>query len=284
LTGRETILEQYKTPDRLAARVRFHQAYSLAPKQFLEWAIERIRLEGHEHVLDAGCGTGTYLFPIADRLKEKGGRIVGMDLSEGMLEQLRERAAAYENVELVQGDLQKTLPFPDESFDIVMANFVVYHVDHIPHSIRELKRVLKKGGLLLLATGSHKNLHELEQIHTECKQILGFPPEAIHVRNHYSRFSIENGASFIRPHFPWFELHILYDQIRVESAEPVMEYYASGMMERGIEEGTELRQQIPDTLMKELYHAVKKKIERIIEREGEFRMQKQTGYFVAKKT
>ncbi|WP_164491626.1 class I SAM-dependent methyltransferase [Staphylospora marina] len=280
---RESVLAQYKGPNRLETRIRFHRDCSRAPHPFPEWILDQIPLEGHEHILDAGCGTGVFLLPLAERLKGKSGKITGLDLSSGILKELKERAQGYDNVSLVQGDLQEKLPFPDETFDLVMAHFVLYHLEHIPHAIRELKRVLKPGGTLLLSTGSHKNLFELEQIHTECKQILGFPPEAVQNRNDYIRFSVENGASFIRPHFSWFELRTLCDQIVVRSSEALMEYYASGMMERGYEEGTELRTQIPDSLIEELYHAVRKKVDRIIEREGEFRMQKQTGCFIAVK-
>jgi SAM-dependent methyltransferase len=283
LESRKSILEQYKNSNRLSERVRFHQEYSQAPLPFLPWALERIRLTGDETVLDAGCGTGVYLFPIAEKLREKGGIIVGMDLSGGILEDLKEKAASYPNVKLVQGDLQQTLPFASETFDIVMANFVLYHVEDIPHAIRELKRVLKPGGHLYIATGSQKNLEELEQLNKECKHLLGFPSAAVQQRKPYTRFSIENGAAFLRPHFAWFELHALYDQIVVHEAEPVLQYYASGMMERGIELGTELRKQISDAMMEELYHLMRQKIQKIIDREGMFRLQKQTGYFVCRK-
>ncbi|TCS96853.1 class I SAM-dependent methyltransferase [Hazenella coriacea] len=280
---KDLVLQEYKNSRRLNTRVQFHVQYSQAPEPFLEWAIQQVNYRGDEHVLDAGCGTGVYLFPIANLLREKGGSIVGMDLSSGLLEELQEKVVDYPNIELIQGDLQQTLPFPDETFDIVMANFVVYHVEHINHTIQELKRVLKPGGRMIVGTGSQKNFYELEQIHIEAKKILAFPSEAIHHRNPYTRFSLENGAIWLRPHFPWFELHTQYDQIMVDQVEPVLEYYASGMMELGIESGTELREEITEEMIEDLYQVVRKKIEKVIDREGVFRMQKQAGFFIATK-
>lgn len=113
------------------------------------------------HLLDAGCGTGNYLQSISPYVKT----IVGVDASAGMLESAR--AKALPNVELQQAVLQD-LPFPDQTFDGVMVNFVLHHLDDtegcdngfpaVQLALKEIRRVLKPGGALIIQTSSHEQL------------------------------------------------------------------------------------------------------------------------------
>ena len=98
-------------------------------------------------VLDAGCGTGHQLKLIRDR--HPSWRLSGLDRSEAML-QVASRKLRDDNVVLQQGDLSKPLPFNDETFDAVISTNVLYTLpDPVAH-LRELRRILKKGGTLVL--------------------------------------------------------------------------------------------------------------------------------------
>jgi ubiquinone/menaquinone biosynthesis C-methylase UbiE len=91
-------------------------------------------------VLEAGCGTGRLL----NRLAPVAVQAVGADLSRGMLGTARGRGLA-----VVQADLG-ALPFPDGAFDLVYSFKVLAHVPHIEDALRELARVVRPGGRLLL--------------------------------------------------------------------------------------------------------------------------------------
>ena len=93
-----------------------------------------------DRVLDACCGTGD--LALAD--ERAGGRVVGLDFSERMLERARRKSAS---VEWVRGDLLE-LPFEDASFDAATVGFGVRNVADLERSLRELRRVLRPGGLL----------------------------------------------------------------------------------------------------------------------------------------
>lgn len=93
------------------------------------------------HVLDAGCGTGLILQRVQRELRS----LVGVDLSGGMLSKARQRSQAS----LVQASLTR-LPFADASFDAAYSFKVLAHVPDIQAAVKELGRVVRPGGHLIL--------------------------------------------------------------------------------------------------------------------------------------
>jgi|RhiMetdeSRZDD1v2_1073273.scaffolds.fasta_scaffold443913_2 ubiquinone/menaquinone biosynthesis C-methylase UbiE len=102
---------------------------------------------GAERVLDAGCGTGHTALALAPLVAE----VVGVDLTEAMLEQGRRLAAerGLTNVTFRTGDVEQ-LPFPDASFNIVASRYSAHHYPRPSAALREFARVLRPGGVFLL--------------------------------------------------------------------------------------------------------------------------------------
>jgi ubiquinone/menaquinone biosynthesis C-methylase UbiE len=100
-------------------------------------------------LLDIGCGTGTFLKII----KEKVGSVSGLEYNDGMIGKARELLG--DNCKLVQGSADK-LPFPDASFDVCTMNQVHHHFPNTDNyaftlrSFQEIHRVLKPGGIFVL--------------------------------------------------------------------------------------------------------------------------------------
>ncbi len=105
-------------------------------------------LRGHERVLDAGCGAGHTALAFAARAAE----VAAIDLTEAMLAQGRKlaRDRNLANITFKRGDVEQ-LPFADASFDIVTSRYSAHHYPHPLTAVREFARVLRPGGLLLLA-------------------------------------------------------------------------------------------------------------------------------------
>jgi arsenite methyltransferase len=124
-----------------------------------EQLLDMIRWRGDEMVLDVGCGRGMLLVGAALRLTT--GKAVGVDVwirgaitgnqPEAILENARIEGVS-DRVEVKEGDARQ-LPFPDDSFDVVVSNFVVHEFKTAPERekmMREIVRVLKPGGQLVL--------------------------------------------------------------------------------------------------------------------------------------
>jgi demethylmenaquinone methyltransferase/2-methoxy-6-polyprenyl-1,4-benzoquinol methylase len=91
-----------------------------------------------DRVLDACCGTGD----LALEAERRGGRVVGLDFSERMLELARKKSTT---IEWVQGDAL-ALPFPDGDFDAATVGFGVRNLEDLEAGLHELARVLRPGG------------------------------------------------------------------------------------------------------------------------------------------
>ncbi len=140
------------------------------PRPFMrrETMLELLAPAPGERVLEVGAGIGYYSLPVARSLGPDG-RLSALDIQPAMLDELMRRARAEEitTIEPVQGNAQ-VLPYPDATFD---AAFLVATLGEIPardQALRELRRVLKPGGRLVVGEGQPDphmvSLHALSAI------------------------------------------------------------------------------------------------------------------------
>ena len=131
-----------------------------------EFYLDKIAWRGDERVLDVGCGLGLFLIGAARRLKT--GRAVGIDLWQaedlsgntpaGTLNNATIEGEA-EKVDVLTGDARK-LPFDDASFNVVVSSNAlhnIYNTGERQTAVREIARVLKSGGRVLILDVRHIN-------------------------------------------------------------------------------------------------------------------------------
>jgi SAM-dependent methyltransferase len=142
-------------------------------------AFDEVLAAKPRRVLDVGAGRGE----LAERIKNEGIEVVALDQSERMVELTRERG-----VEAVVGDVQ-SLPFDEATFDVVVANFMLYHVPDVHRALAEIARVLRPGGRLVAATNGVGQLAELWEL-------VGRD-----LSDRWKLFMRETGEQFLRPDF-----------------------------------------------------------------------------------
>ncbi|MFA6485899.1 MAG: class I SAM-dependent methyltransferase [Candidatus Magasanikbacteria bacterium] len=108
----------------------------------------------NKKILDVGAGTGR----LSVRLSKMGASVTALDVSEKMLAKLKSKS---NKIESVIGDAE-SLPFPDNSFDIVVAAFLIVHLKDPRRFFDEAYRVLKEDGVLAVTNINQKEPPEIK--------------------------------------------------------------------------------------------------------------------------
>lgn len=111
--------------------------------EMLPELIKAAHIRSGEKVLDIGCGPGNS----SKILSDTGAEVTGIDFSQKMVD---EASANYSDISFHQADAEN-IPKPDNSFDVVVANYVVHHFADPDKVFSEITRVLKPGGRFVFA-------------------------------------------------------------------------------------------------------------------------------------
>jgi demethylmenaquinone methyltransferase/2-methoxy-6-polyprenyl-1,4-benzoquinol methylase len=118
-----------------------------------------------KHMLDVATGTGDFAIMAEKRLHAD--KIVGIDISEGMLTHGREkinRLGLSHKISLQLGD-SETISFPDQTFDAITVAFGVRNFENLAKGLSEMKRVLKPGGKLVILEFSNPTVFPIKQLY-----------------------------------------------------------------------------------------------------------------------
>jgi ubiquinone/menaquinone biosynthesis C-methylase UbiE len=111
-----------------------------------EQAIERMQLPATARVLDLGCGSGWATRLMAEKAKK--GRVVGIDISDEMVQLARDTSKSFDNVEFHVASAER-LPFADREFTHAFSMESLYYYEDMPSALKEILRVLIRGGLFV---------------------------------------------------------------------------------------------------------------------------------------
>lgn len=218
MNHKETVQNQYQDASNLNTRISIHDKYSENKQGFGNWVVSNYEIQSGMRVLELGCGTGIIWVGHED-VVEKCSELVLTDFSEGMLATARQNVGARANVAYKQVDIQ-AIPFEENSFDIVIANMMLYHVPDLQKGLSEVARVLKPGGKFYCATGGE---HGVAQRAAELLK-----PYGLEYRYELS-FSLQNGREQLAVHFSNIEMLEYIDALAVTNAQDLVDYIFSGI-------------------------------------------------------
>jgi ubiquinone/menaquinone biosynthesis C-methylase UbiE len=135
-------------------------------------AFEIAKIKRHDTVADIGAGTGY----ITEGLINKYVNVIAVDQSPSMLREMQKKFSKIDNIDYRVGD-SENLPIKDSEVNFAFANMYLHHVDNPEKSIKEMTRILKNGGKLII---TDLDEHTNEFLRTEqYDKWLGFKREDI---------------------------------------------------------------------------------------------------------
>lgn len=258
----QSLSTQYQNASNISARIRLHRDYSLNKEGWFHWLFSHLNLKPGMKILELGAGNGTLWSQNLDKLP-KGLTIVLSDISEGILADAKNEIGDNLEFQYAVFDAQK-IPFADDTFDLVIADHMLFYCDDIPKTLKEVRRVMKKGAWFTCSTYSKEHMHEITDLVQE------FNPEIVlSSTNLYDRFGLDNGAEILSKDFNDISCHKYQDAIELSESTPVISYILSC-------HGNQ------NAILLDHYNEFKNYVDEKVS--GGFHITKDVGYFICKKT
>ncbi|MFI0829054.1 class I SAM-dependent methyltransferase [Streptomyces roseolus] len=200
------------------------KAYDSLPLPHQQWGrrtLSRLSLTGTETVLDAGCGTGRDMAALLDLLP--GGRVIGVDGSSRMLEQLRTKLAdRLDRLDVIEADLTKPLEL-DGPVDAISSVATFHWITDHASLFANLASSLRTGGQFVAECGGEGNV---ARINAAVEEVLGAAPEGREQVWYFAGVE-ETTARLREAGFTDVEVSLLPDPARLEAGDQLCSYLAT---------------------------------------------------------
>jgi ubiquinone/menaquinone biosynthesis C-methylase UbiE len=245
----------------LDARVVLHQRFSTNPYGWFNWVFdELVKLPDNAKILELVCGPG-YMWKECLQRIPAGWTITLSDLSSGMVDAAwRNLVVTGRNFKFEEIDAQ-SIPYPDETFDAVIANHMLYHVPDRKKALSEIKRVLKADSRLFAGTLGKEHMREMWD---RLERVAPVTRETI-----TSAFTLENGKEQLQEFFPRVEVSHYEDNLRVTDVSAIVAYVRSMTYTAEFSE--------------EQFRSIEREFTEAMKKNGEIFITKDSGLFEARK-
>jgi SAM-dependent methyltransferase len=220
MVTQQSVEEQYKAPMNLEARISLHVRFSTNKYGWHRWVFDQFEFRRGARVLELGCGVGRLWLDNVGRVPTDWD-VTLSDFSEGMLQKTMQNLVdsgfcfSYRVINV--GDIS----YPDEEFDAVIANHVLYYVEDRPRAFAEIRRVLKPGGRFYATTVGEQHMKEWRDLVTAFDVAIAFHDGTV------DGFLLENGVDQVAGWFEDIELRRYADGLIVTDAAALIDYIFS---------------------------------------------------------
>jgi ubiquinone/menaquinone biosynthesis C-methylase UbiE len=218
----EYVSNQYRNASNLNARIRLHQEFSTNRYGWQSWLFDQLNIMPESCVLELGCGAGHLWHENLERIPP-GLEITLSDVSAGMLEQARRNLKSSPVIFHFNVIDAQSIPFDKNSFDVVIANHMLYHVSNRDEALLEIQRITKPSGRFFASTIGCDHFKELSDLLARFDPQLAswgtLPPDS---------FTLENGSAQLGAYFSNVVLYRYLDALIVTDANLLMDYILSG--------------------------------------------------------
>lgn len=222
LTGLEKSLKnQYQDASNISARIHLHSLYSQNKQGWFPWIYEKMDVRSGMHILEIGCGDGELWVENMQILPEKL-NVVLSDISDGMVRDARRKIGHKDERFQYRVFDCMDIPLESDSFDLVIANHMLFYCENIEQVCKEVRRVLKPDGRLVCGTYGQEHMKEISNLVRQFDDRITLSAEKL-----YENFGKENGRTILEPFFSSVEWLQFEDELIVMDFEPLVSYVLS---------------------------------------------------------
>ncbi|MCL2213222.1 MAG: class I SAM-dependent methyltransferase [Oscillospiraceae bacterium] len=221
VTSPQVIKNQYGTDGSLDIRIRVKKRFSTSNQGWGSFLLQNFCLKPDNRILELGCGNAVFWKAVADRLPT-GIKLTLSDFSEGMLEAAKGNTNGLSFIENYAVIDAQSLPYSDNSFDVIIANYMLYHVPNVQKALSEISRILRPNGFFFAATFGKDNLKEVTDIfHDYDNRIDSVLNEMVAV------FGLENGGGILGKYFNSVEMEKFENNLHITEFDSLLDYFLS---------------------------------------------------------
>ncbi|WP_268056008.1 class I SAM-dependent methyltransferase [Clostridium estertheticum] len=215
----ENVKQQYSDDKNLSIRTNLHLKHSTNKQGFVSWLFDKYEFSDNCRILELGCGNGGQWQHQIENLP-KGCSLTLSDFSNGMVDIVRKNYSKYDNTSFQQIDIQN-ITFPNETFDVVIANHMLYHIPDLSKSLSEVNRVLKPGGKFYSTTNGNGGMRPF--LHNALKH---FNPASKSFTQEFS-FNLQNGYEILSDHFSDVKRIDFEDSLSITETQDLVDWIKS---------------------------------------------------------
>lgn len=224
LSGMEQSMKnQYQNASNISARIYLHSHFSENSQGWFPWIYEKCGIESGMHILELGCGDGSLWLENLDKAdKLADTSIILSDISYGMVDDLKKKLPGENGKFCFKVIDAGEIPYPDSSFEIVIANHAMFYFENPESTCREIFRVLKPGGRLICSTYGENHMKEIGALAKEFDDRIVLEAEKL-----YEIFGKKNGGKLLEGIFETVEWHEYEDCLNVTEPDALASYILS---------------------------------------------------------
>ena len=222
LTGMEKSLKgQYLNSRNISDRIRLHSLYSRNKEGWFPWLFRMYRPGEGMKILELGCGDGS-LWSLNREKLPRNLSLTLSEISEGMLRDAKRNLGGEDPRFDFQAFDCQNIPFSSETFDMIIADHVLFYCRDLDKALQEIKRVLKPEGVFFCSAYGARHMEEISRLVQDFDSRIILSADKL-----YEKFGKENGPSILGPYFSKIEWHSYEDSLLVTQAEPLIAYILS---------------------------------------------------------
>lgn len=257
---------QFDNIEGLQLRVLFHHQHTHFKDNFHQWMFKHYQFPENSKVLDIGCGDGTIWLNNQEKIPDNI-KITLSDISLNMLKECQNKLSNIKQIKNIEEADCFYLPYPDKSFDVIIANHIFMYFDDLPKALKEVARVLKDEGILYCSTIAKDMMKERDLMLKDFDQRISFNQDIL-----YQRFGYENGKEKLSHYFEDIQL---YERKEVYEITDLDLYYRFILSGKGLSPNLEVLYKKKEQLYEFMKHYLKKN--------KVFHLTTHAGMFIAKK-